>query len=75
MLSHFSSVRLFVILWTEAHQTPLSMGILQARILEWVPMPYFRGIFLTQGSNPRLYVLCNGRWVLYHWRHLGITEP
>ena len=28
-----------------AHQTPLFMGILQARILEW-------GIFPTQGSNP-----------------------
>ena len=26
-----------------AHQAPLSMGILQARILEWVAMPSFRG--------------------------------
>ena len=25
--------------WTVAHQAPLSMRILQARILEWVPMP------------------------------------
>ena len=25
--------------WTIAHQAPLSMGILQARILEWVAMP------------------------------------
>ena len=29
--------------WTVAHQTPLSMGILQARILEWVAMPFSRG--------------------------------
>ena len=29
-------------------------GILQARILEWVAIPFFRGIFLTQGSNPGL---------------------
>ena len=28
--------------------------ILQAKILEWVAMPFSRGIFLTQGSNPRL---------------------
>ena len=28
---------LFVTLWTVAHQAPLSMGILQARILECVP--------------------------------------
>ena len=30
-------------LWTVAHQVPLSMGILQARILEWVVMPSSRG--------------------------------
>ena len=38
-----SCVRLFVTPWTEAHQAPLSMGILQARILEWVAMPSSRG--------------------------------
>ena len=27
-------------------------GILQARILEWVAFPFFRVIFVTQGSNP-----------------------
>ena len=35
MLSHFNHVQLFVALWTVAHQAPLSMGILQARILVW----------------------------------------
>ena len=34
--------------WTLAHQVPLSMGILQARILEWVAMPSSRG-----SSQPR----------------------
>ena len=29
-------------------------GILQVRILEWVAIPFSRGIFLTQGSNPPL---------------------
>ena len=33
---------------TVAHQVPLFMGILQARILEWVAMPSFRG-----SSQPR----------------------
>ena len=42
MLSHFSHVLLFVILWTVARQVPLSMRILQARILEWVAMPSTR---------------------------------
>ena len=34
-----SCVRLFATLWTAAHQVPLSMGILQARMLKWVAMP------------------------------------
>ena len=29
--------------WTVALQAPLSVGILQARILEWVAMPSSRG--------------------------------
>ena len=27
-------------------------GILQARILEWVAIPFSRGLFPTQGANP-----------------------
>ena len=38
MLSHFSRVRLFATLRTVARRAPLSMGILQARILEWVAL-------------------------------------
>ena len=40
LLSH---VWLFATPWTIAHQAPLSMGLLQARILEWVAMPSSRG--------------------------------
>ena len=29
-------------------------GIVQARILEWVAIPFLRGIFLTQGLNLHL---------------------
>ena len=36
-------------------------GILQARILEWVVIPFGKGIFPIQGSNPCL--LC-----LLHWQ-------
>ena len=39
------SVRLFLTLWAAAHQAPLSVGILQARILECVAMPSSRGSF------------------------------
>ena len=30
--------------WTVACQTPLYMGILQARILEWVAIPFSRDL-------------------------------
>ena len=44
-----SCVRLFATPWTVACQDPLSMGILQARILEWVAMPSSTG-----SSQPRI---------------------
>ena len=49
MLSHLSSDQLFVELWTVARQASLSMGIPQARILEWVVRPSPQGVFPTQG--------------------------
>ena len=42
VLSH-SVVSNSVTLWTIACQAPLSRGILQARILEWVAMPFSKG--------------------------------
>ena len=35
--------KLYVTPWTVAHQIPLSLGILQARTLEWAVMPSSRG--------------------------------
>ena len=46
VLSCFSCVRFFVTLWTVACQAPLSMKILQARILDWVAVPS------SSGSSP-----------------------
>ena len=48
LLSRFSRVRLCATPETVAHQAPLSMGIVQARILEWVAMPSSKG-----SSQPR----------------------
>ena len=59
MLSHFGCVWLFETPWTAAHQAPLSMGSLQARILEWVALPSFRG--------PSLPRDCISRGILYCW--------
>ena len=47
VLSLLSCVRLFMTPWTVACQAPLSMRILQTRILEWVAMPFSR-----ESSNP-----------------------
>ena len=43
-----SRVRLFATPWTAAGQAPLSMGIPQSRILEWVIKPCSR-----RSSQPR----------------------
>ena len=58
MLSHFSRFRLFEALWTVAQQAPLSMGILQARILESVAL--LKGLFPTQRWDSR--VVCVLHW-------------
>ena len=50
------------------HQAPLSVGILQARLLEWVAIPFSRGIFPTQGLNPGLRYC---RQILYCLSHQG----
>ena len=55
MLSRFSCVYLYAMLWTAAHQAPLSMGF--SRQEYWVGCHFFlEGIFLTQGSNLLSYV-------------------
>ena len=42
-------------------------GILQARILEWVAMPFSRGSSWPRKGTCVSYVSCTGdRWVLYH---------
>ena len=43
-------------------------GILQARILEWVAFPFYKGIFPTQGLNPGLP---HCRQILYQLSHKG----
>ena len=45
-----------------------SHQILQARILEWIAIPFSRGTFPTQGSNPGL---THRRQILYYLNHEG----
>ena len=50
--------------WTVAHQAPLSMGILQARILEWVVISSSRGSSRTRDWT---HIFCIGRRIPYRW--------
>ena len=47
-----SRVQLFATPWTIICQATLSMGILQARILEWVAMPASRGSSQPRNQTP-----------------------
>jgi len=59
----------FVTLWTIGLQDPLSMGVLQARTLEWVAMPSSRGSSQPRDRTCISYTPCTRRWILYH----GVT--
>ena len=53
MLSHFSRVRLFVTLWTVAHQAPLSMGFSREEYWSGLPCPLLRGFLgVASGKEP-----------------------
>ena len=65
VLSRFSSVRLFVTLWTAAHRVPLSMGFSRQDLPGVGCHALLQGIFLTQGWN--LHLLC-----LLHWQAVSL---
>ena len=46
-------------------------GILQARTLEWVAIPFSRRSSWSKDQTRISYISCIDRWVLYHWHHLG----
>ena len=57
--------------WTAACQAPLFMGILQARILKCVTMPFSRGSSRPRDRTHISYFSCTGRLILYHCARLG----
>ena len=58
VLSRFSHVQHFATLWMVARQSPLPMGVVQARILEWVVMPFSRGSSAPRDPTQVSYVSC-----------------
>ena len=57
--------------WTIAYQDPLSMGILQARILEWVVMPSSRGSAQPKDQIQVSHISCGFFYSLSHQGALG----
>ena len=57
-------VQLFETLWTVACQVPLSMGIIQTRILEWVAMPSSRG---SSQSRDQIHISCIAGRLFTNW--------
>ena len=55
---------------TVAHQAALSMGILQASILEWAAMPSSRESSQHRYQTHVSYISCIGKRVLYYY-YLG----
>ena len=67
LLSRFSRVRLLCDRIDGSPPGSAVPGILQARTLEWVAMPFSRESSPTQGSNLHLLVLLCCRQILYRW--------
>ena len=71
IVCELQGIWLFVAPSAVAHQTPLSMGILQARILERLTISSSRQSSWPRGGTRVSCIPFIGRWVLYYWYHLG----
>ena len=65
MLTHFSHARLFVTLWTVAHQAPLSRDS-PGKNTAVGCHALLQGYLLDPGMETASHVSYIGRWVLYH---------
>ena len=72
-----SRVLLFMTHWTVTRQAPLSMGSLQAKILEWVAIPFSRGSSQPRdGDGIRIpCVSCIAGRFSTHWATKGSEDP
>ena len=70
-----SYIRLFVTPWAIALQAPLSMGILQARILGWGAMPSSRGSSQPRDKTQVSYIAGNPGSIPGLGKSVGHREP
>ena len=78
MRSHFSCVRLFVTLWTVAHQAPWSMGFSRQECWSGLDISFSRDLSDPR-TEPVSCVSCTGKQILYHcaiWKpQTGLEDP
>ena len=70
----FQSCRLFAILWTIAHQPPLSMGFSRQEYWSGLPCPPPGDLSDPENWTCIFCISCIGRQVLYHHHHLGSPD-
>ena len=66
---HAKSLQLSLTLYNPMDCSPPGFsahGILQARILEWIAMPYSKGSFQVRDLTQVSCISCIGRWILCH---------
>ena len=61
--------------WTVAHQAPLTHGILQARMLEWVSVSSSRGSSAPRDGPGVSCISHHGTWVLYLCEGCRVLNP
>ena len=73
----FSSIQLFVNLWTVACQAFMSMEFSRPEYKSWGVISYSRGSFWSRSQTYVSCVSCTGRWILYRratWEVLTMNE-
>ena len=76
-----SHIQLFEVPWTVVHQTPLSTGILQERILGWVAVPSSRRSSQTRDQTQvsrtagRFFIVWATREAQEYWSGQPIRPP
>ena len=73
MLSRFSCVQFWAILWIVAYQAPLPMEFSRQEYWSGLPWPP-PGDFPNPGLEPMSCISCIGRQALYHQHHLGSPQ-
>ena len=71
VVRHFSHDRLFATPWTVACQAPLSMGFSSQEYWSGLSCPPPEHLPKPWDWIRISYISCTGRWVLYHYHHLG----